>query len=55
MTLYALGPSDCLLLVLIAVVLFWLLPKKIMRQMKSDAPAAQQRPRIQMRALGKQI
>ena len=55
MTLYALGPSDCLLLVLIAVVLFWLLPKKIMRQMKSDMPPVQQRPRIQMRALGKQI
>ena len=55
MTLYALGPSDCLLLVLIAVVIFWLLPKKILRQIKTDAPPVQQRPRIQPRALGKQI
>ncbi len=55
MTLYALGPSDCLLLVLIAVVIFVLLPRKILRQFKSDAPPVQQRPRIPMRALGKQI
>lgn len=56
MTLYALGPSDCLLLVLIAVVIFYLFPKKILRQLRSEAqPVVQQRPRIPMRALGKQI
>ena len=55
MTLYALGPSDCLLLVLIIFVIVYLLPKKILRHMHSDAPPPSQRTRVPMRALGKQI
>ena len=55
MTLYALGPSDCLLLVLIIFVIVYLLPKKIMRHMHGDAPPVPQRTRVPMRALGKQI